>query len=62
VASREKAIERTPVRSYAKFVDVAAKATASGDDEAAVWRHERRAIAEVEAIINEMMEDESAGK
>lgn len=35
---------RTPgpgsIRSYAKLVDVAAKAKASGDDETAVWRHE----------------------
>ena len=51
----------TSIRSYAKFVDVAAKATSTGDGEAEVWRHERRAIAEVEAIINEMMEDESTG-
>ena len=48
----------TSIRSYAKYVDVAAKATSAGDGEAEVWRHERRAIAEVEAIINEMLEDD----
>ncbi|WP_145380212.1 hypothetical protein [Symmachiella dynata] len=48
----------TSIRSYAKYVDVAAKATASGDDEALVWRHERMAIVEVERLLDEMREDE----
>ncbi len=34
----------TSIRSYAKYVDVAAKATASDDGEAAVMRRERVAI------------------
>ena len=48
----------TSIRSYAKFVDVAAKATANADDEAAVWRHERRAIEEVQAPLEEMRASE----
>ena len=44
----------TSVRSYAKFVDVAAKATASEDGEAAVMRRERMAIEEVRALLDEM--------
>ena len=45
----------TSIRSYAKYVDVAAKATASGDGEAAVMRRERMALEEVEALLDEMM-------
>ena len=48
----------TSVRRYAKFVDVAAKATASEDGEAAVMRRERMAIDEVRALLEEMIEDE----
>ena len=44
----------TSIRSYAKFVDVAAKATASDDGEADVWRRERMAIEEVQALLDEM--------
>jgi len=47
----------TSIRSYAKFVDVAAKATASDDGEAAVWRRERMAIEEVRALLEEMRAD-----
>ena len=46
----------TSVRSYAKYVDVAAKATGGADDEGAVMRRERMAIEEVSELINEMME------
>jgi hypothetical protein len=46
----------TSIRSYAKFVDVAAKAASSDDGESAVMRRERIAIAEVEEIMAEMME------
>ncbi len=49
----------TSIRSYAKFVDVAAKATASDDGEADVWRRERMAIEEVQALLNEMMDGET---
>ncbi len=42
----------TSIRSYAKYVDVAAKATSSDDGE--VMRRERRAIEEVAALIDEM--------
>ena len=45
----------TSIRSYAKYVDVAAKATASDDGEAAVMRRERMAIEEMEALLAEMM-------
>jgi hypothetical protein len=45
----------TSVRSYAKFVDVAAKATASADGDAGVVRRERMAIEEMEALLDEMM-------
>lgn len=48
----------TSIRSYAKFVDVAAKASASDDGEAEVWRHERMAIEEVRALMEEMMPDD----
>jgi len=47
----------TSIRSYAKFVDVAAKATSGADDEAAVMRHERRAIEDVPALLDEMRGD-----
>ena len=43
---------------YAKYVDVAAKATANADDEAEVWRHERMALEEVQALLDEMRDDE----
>jgi len=44
----------TSIRSYAKFVDVAAKATASDDGEAAVMRRERMAIEDVRSLLDEM--------
>jgi len=44
----------TSIRSYAKFVDVAAKATASDGGEAEVWRHERMAIEEVRELLEQM--------
>ena len=46
----------TSIRSYAKFVDVAARATSTVDGEAAVWRHERVAIEEMEELLDEMRE------
>ena len=46
--------DRAGIRSYAKFVDVAAKATALVDGEASVWRHERMAIEEMRALLDEM--------
>ena len=46
--------DRAGIRSYAKFVDVAAKATALVDGEAGVWRHERLAIEELRALLDEM--------
>ena len=48
----------TSIRSYAKYVDVAAKATASDSGEAEVWRHERRAIEDVAALLEEMRASE----
>jgi hypothetical protein len=44
----------TSVRSYAKYVDVAARITASDDGEAEVMRRERMAIEEVRALLDEM--------
>jgi len=44
----------TSVRSYAKYVDVAAKATSSDDGEAGVMRRERMAIEEVKRLLDEM--------
>jgi len=44
----------TSIRSYAKFVDVAAKTTASDGGEAEVWRRERMALEEVRALLDEM--------
>ena len=44
----------TSIRSYAKYVDVAAKATASDDGESAVIRRERVAIEDVSALLDEM--------
>jgi hypothetical protein len=49
----------TSIRPYAKFVDVAAKAASVDDGESAVVRRERMAIAEVEALLNEMMEGQT---
>ena len=47
----------TSVRSYAKFVDVAAKVTGADDDESAVMRLERVALDEVERLLDEMLEE-----
>jgi len=47
----------TSIRSYAKFVDVVARASTAQDNEASVMRHERRAIEEVAALLDEMRED-----
>jgi hypothetical protein len=44
----------TSVRSYAKFVDVAAKVSGGSDDEGAVMRRERRSVEEVRALLAEM--------
>ena len=44
----------TSIRSYAKYVDVAAKATASDDGESAVLRRERMALEDVGALLDEM--------
>ncbi len=49
----------TSIRSYAKFVDVAAKATGAADDEASVLRRERMAIDEMRAVMDEMRGDET---
>ena len=47
----------TSIRSYAKYVDVASKATSSDDGEAGVMRRERMAIEEVKALLEEMTPD-----
>ncbi len=48
----------TSIRSYAKYVDVAAKATSSDSGEAEVWRRERMAIEEVSRLLDEMRASE----
>ena len=48
----------TSIRSYAKFIDVAAKATAQQQDEQANIRRERMAIDEIRGLLVEMHEDE----
>ncbi|TWU13892.1 hypothetical protein CA54_27330 [Symmachiella macrocystis] len=48
----------TSIRSYAKFVDVASKATSSDDGEHGVMRRERMAIDEIKALLDEMREAE----
>ena len=52
----------TSIRSYAKYVDVAARATAVVDGEAGVWRHERVAIEEVRALLDEMRDGDVEGR
>jgi hypothetical protein len=44
----------TSIRSYAKFVDVAARATSSDDGESAVMKRERMAIEEMKTLLAEM--------
>jgi hypothetical protein len=46
----------TSIRSYAKYVDVASKATASDEGEAGVMRRERMAVEGVQALLEEMSE------
>jgi hypothetical protein len=48
----------TSIRSYAKFVDVAAKVSGGTDDEGAVMRRERKSVDEVKALLREMEEAE----
>jgi len=48
----------TSIRSYAKYVDVAAKATAQQQDEAELVRHERMRIEEMRGLLREMVGDE----
>jgi hypothetical protein len=48
----------TSIRSYAKFVDVAAKVSGGADDEGAVMRRERKSVDEVKALLREMEESE----
>lgn len=48
----------TSIRSYAKFVDVAAKVSGGAEDETAVMRRERKSIDEVKALLAEMEEAE----
>lgn len=48
----------TSIRSYAKFVDVAAKVSGGAEDEGAVMRRERKSVDEVKALLREMEESE----
>lgn len=45
----------TSIRSYAKFVDVAAKVTGGDEGEAGVMRRERVAVDEVHGLLREMI-------
>lgn len=47
----------TSIRAYAKFVDVAAKASATLEDERDMVRRERMAIDEVRGLLAEMLTD-----
>jgi hypothetical protein len=44
----------TSIRAYSKFVDVAAKASASVEDEREMVRRERLAIDEIRGLLAEM--------
>jgi hypothetical protein len=46
----------TSIKTYSKFVDVAARATAGLDGEAAEVRREVQSIAEVRRLLEEMLE------
>jgi hypothetical protein len=46
----------TSIRSYAKFVDVAAKVSGADSDEGAVMKRERRSVDEVKALLASMEE------
>jgi hypothetical protein len=50
----------TSIRSYAKFVDVAAKTTASDDGEHGMVRRERMAIDDVRALLGEVIDEAKA--
>ena len=47
----------TSIRAYAKFVDVAAKASAHVEDERDMVRRERLAIDEIRGLLAEMLQD-----
>lgn len=47
----------TSIRAYAKFVDVAAKASAHVEDERDMVRRERMAIDEIRSLLAEMLPD-----
>lgn len=44
----------TSIRSYAKYVDVASKASTGAEDEGAVMKRERKSVDEVRALLDEM--------
>jgi hypothetical protein len=44
----------TSIRSYAKFVEVAAKVTGSGDEDAEQVKRERFRIEEIRGLLAEM--------
>jgi hypothetical protein len=48
----------TSIRSYAKFIEVASKQASSGQDEAEFVRKERMQIAEIDALLAEMYDEE----
>ena len=46
----------TSIKTYAKFVDVAAKATSTQDEEQAEVRREQQSIEEVRRLLTQMLE------
>ncbi len=50
----------TSIRSYAKFIEVAAKTASSGVEEQEFIRRERMQIAEIDALLAEMELDDDA--
>jgi hypothetical protein len=51
----------TSIRAYSKFVDVAAKVTATHQDQQDLVRRERMAIDEIRSLLAEMREDSDKG-
>jgi hypothetical protein len=51
----------TSIRAYSKYVDVAAKVTATQQDEQELVRRERMAIDEVRSLLAEMLKDNDEG-
>ena len=51
----------TSIRAFAKFVDVSARASASGQDEADKVKRERLQIAEIRSLLEQMRQENARG-